>query len=82
MHSGYNNIRIKDGNQCKAAFKCKQGLFEPTVMFFGLCNSSATFQAFMNNIFSDMLDEGWLVIYMDDILIFSKDTTTHRECTR
>ena len=36
----------------------------------------------MDDIFSDMLDEGWLVIYMDDILIFSKDAATHRECTR
>ena len=51
-------------------------------MFFGLCNSSTTFQAFMDDIFSDMLDEGWLVIYMDDILIFSKDAATHRERTR
>ena len=48
-------------------------------MFFGLCNSPTTFQAFMDDIFSDMLDEGWLVIYMDDILIFSKDAITHRE---
>ena len=50
-------------------------------MFFGLCNSSATFQAFMDGIFSDMLDEGWLVIYMDNMLLFSKDIETHQECT-
>ena len=62
-----------------AAFKCERGLFEPTVMFFGFCNSPATFQAFMDDIFSDMLDEGWLVIYMHNILIFSKDAATHRE---
>ena len=36
---GYNNIRIKDGDQWKAAFKTNKGLFEPTVMFFGMCNS-------------------------------------------
>ena len=82
LRSGYNNVRIKDGNQWKAAFKCEWGLFEPTVMFFGLCNSPATFQAFMDDIFNNMLDEGWLVIYMDNILIFFKDTTTHRESTR
>ena len=82
LRSGYNNVRIKDGDQWKAAFKCERGLFEPTVMFFGLCNSPATFQAFMDDIFSDMLDEGWLVIYMDDILIFSKDAATHRERMR
>ena len=39
LRNGYNNVRIKDGDQWKAAFKCEQGLFEPTVMFFRLCNS-------------------------------------------
>ena len=42
---GYNNIRIKYGDQWKAAFKTNKGLFEPTVMFFGMCNSPVTFQA-------------------------------------
>ena len=56
--------------------------FEPMVMFFGLCNSLATFQAMMNNYFRDYLDEGWVVIYMDDILIFSKDHDEHQERTR
>ena len=42
---GYNNIRIKEGNEWKAAFRTNRGLFEPTVMFFGLTNSPATFQA-------------------------------------
>ena len=79
LRSGYNNVRIKDSDQWKGAFKCSRGLFEPTVMFFGLCNSPATFQSFMNDIFRDMLDEGWLVIYMDDMLIFSKDLETHRK---
>ena len=48
---GYNNVRIKNGNQWKAAFKMSCGLFEPTVMFFGMCNSPATFQAMMDDIF-------------------------------
>ena len=47
---GYHNVRIKDGDQWKAAFKMNKGLFELTVMFFGLCNSPATFQAMMNEI--------------------------------
>ena len=76
---GYHNVRIKDGNQWKAAFKTNKGLFEPTVMFFWLCNFPATFQAMMNEIFKDMLDEGWIVIYMDDILIFSRDQEEHQE---
>ena len=48
---GFNNVRIKEGDEEKAAFLTPYGLFEPTVMFFGLCNSPATFQAMMNNLF-------------------------------
>jgi len=51
VKSGYNNVRIKEGDQWKAAFITHKGLFEPTVMFFGLCNSPATFQCFMNDSF-------------------------------
>ena len=47
---GYNNIRIKEGDQHKAAFKTKYGLYEPNMMFFGLTNSPATFQAMMDHI--------------------------------
>ena len=47
---GYNNVRIKEGDEWKAAFRTNRGLFEPTVMFFGLCNSPATFQRMMNDI--------------------------------
>uniref|UniRef100_A0A0W0F642 Putative reverse transcriptase-rnase h-integrase n=1 Tax=Moniliophthora roreri TaxID=221103 RepID=A0A0W0F642_MONRR len=82
LRNGYNNVRIKDGDQWKAAFKTNRRLFKPTVMFFGLSNSPATFQAFMNNILSDFIDEGWCVVYMDDILLFSKDQTEHRERTK
>uniref|UniRef100_A0A0W0F1F4 Putative reverse transcriptase-rnase h-integrase n=1 Tax=Moniliophthora roreri TaxID=221103 RepID=A0A0W0F1F4_MONRR len=81
LQNGYNNVRIKDGDQWKAAFKTNRGLFEPTVMFFGLSNSPATFQAFMNDILSDFIDEGWCVVYMDDILLFSKNQAEHRERT-
>ena len=41
-------------------------------MFFGLCNSPATFQAMMNDVFADMIAEGWLEIYMDDMLLHSE----------
>jgi hypothetical protein len=51
IRQGYNNICIKEGDEHKAAFKTRRGLFEPTVMYFGLCNLPATFQAFMNDIF-------------------------------
>lgn len=68
---GYNNIRIKKGDEWKAAFKTNRGLFEPTVMFFGLCNSPATFQAFMDEIFRMEITANLIIVYMDDILIFS-----------
>jgi len=70
---GYNNVRIKIGDEWKAAFKTNKGLFEPLVMFFGLCNSPVTFQNMMNDIFLIETDEGWILIYIDDILIFSKE---------
>ena len=66
---GYNNVRIKEEDQWKAAFITNQGLFEPKVMFFGLTNSLATFQTMVNAIFAQELREGWITIYMDDILI-------------
>jgi hypothetical protein len=55
----------------KAAFKMNKGLFEPTVMFFGMCNSPATFQAMMDNIFMTMIDNRLVIVYMDNILIFA-----------
>jgi len=79
---GYNNVRIHEADRWKAAFNTKRGLFEPTVMFFGLCNAPATFQATMNDIFADYIADGWLVIYMDDLLIFSADKTIHEERTK
>ena len=69
---GYNNVCIKEGDEWKAAFITNKGLFKPTVMFFGLWNSPATFQAMMDDYFRDMIDEGWITLYMDDILIHAK----------
>ena len=48
---GYNNVQIKEGDEWKAAFLTNKGLFEPQVMYFGLCNSLETFQRMMNSIF-------------------------------
>jgi hypothetical protein len=69
---GYNNICITDGNEWKAAFLMPEGLFEPTVMFFGLTNSPTTFQMMMNIIFRKEVSQGWLSVYMDDIVIHIK----------
>jgi hypothetical protein len=51
-------------------------------MFFGLCNSPATFQALMDHLFDDFIAEGWLIIYMDDLLIHSAGDDEHRERTK
>ncbi len=66
---GYNEVLIKPKDRWKAAFITNEGLYEPTVMFFGLTNSPATFQTMMNTIFRDLIDEGNVTIYMDDIAI-------------
>jgi hypothetical protein len=76
---GYNNVRIKDGHQWKAAFKTNRGLFEPTVMFFGLTNSPATFQTMMDEIFKDDIATGNVIIYMDDILVATEGTLNYHK---
>jgi len=52
----YNNIRIKKGDKWKVVFTISEELFEPTVMFFGLMNSPATFQAMINELLRDLID--------------------------
>ena len=74
---GYNNVQIKEGDEWKAAFVCHQGSYKPTVMFFGLCNSPTMFQTMMNEIFMDMDDI--VVIYIDDIMIFTKGTLAEHQ---
>ena len=70
---GYNNVHIREGDEWKVAFVTNKGLFEPQIMFFGLTNFPATFQTMMNALFEEELREGWLTIYMDDILIYTSD---------
>jgi hypothetical protein len=79
---GFNNVRIKEGDEWKAAFRTNRGLFEPLVMFFGLTNSPATFQTMMNDIFRELIAEGSVVVYLDDILIFTESVEQHRKITR
>ena len=66
---GYNNVRIKEGDEWKAAFTMPEGLFEPTVMFFGLTNSSATFQAMMNELLRDLTNTGKVAVFIDDVIV-------------
>ena len=72
----YNLIRIKEGDEWKRAFCTRYGLFEYKVMPFGFANATATFQNMMNEIFKDMIDLG-IVIYLDDILIYSENEQDH-----
>ena len=66
---GYNNVRIKKGDKWKAAFTMPEELFEPTVMFFGLMNSPATFQAMMNELLRDLINTGKIAVFIDDVIV-------------
>ena len=74
---GYNNVWIKEGDEWKAAFTTHRGVFELLVMYFGLMNSPATFQTMMNAIMHNLIDEGVVVVYIDDILIFTQTEKEH-----
>jgi len=79
---GFNNVRIKPRDEWKAVFWTNRGLFEPLVMFFGMTNSPATFQTMMNDIFWDLIAEGIMVVYLDDILIFTRTEKEHAKAIR
>ncbi|XP_018429431.1 PREDICTED: uncharacterized protein LOC108802038 [Nanorana parkeri] len=81
LKGAYNLVRIRPGDEWKMAFRTRYGLFEYNVMPFGLCNAPATFQAFINDVFRDLLDV-YVVIYLDDILIFSDTLENHRKHVR
>ncbi len=73
LRNAYNLIRIREGDEWKTAFSTTSGHYEYLVMPFGLANSPSVFQAFMNDIFRDMLDR-WVIVYIDDILIYSDNS--------
>jgi hypothetical protein len=74
---GYQNIWIKEGDEWKAAFRCNRGLFEPSVMLYGMTNSPTTFQTMMNDIFKDLISRGVECVYIDNIVNFGKDLEEH-----
>ncbi len=74
--SAYNLIRIRDGDEWKTAFSMTTGHYEYLVMPFGLSNSPSVFQAYINDVFRDMLNR-WVIVYIDDILIYSDFLETH-----
>ena len=79
---GYNNVRIKEGDEWKAAFRTNRGSLEQLVMFFGLTNSPATYQAMMNTLLKDLIDDGHVIVYLDDILIFTETLEEHQKVTQ
>ena len=78
LKNGYQLIRIKKGDEWKTEFRCPYGLFEYTVMPFGLINAPATFQSMINHIFRDILNKG-MIAFMDDIIIHAKTRKKHDE---
>ena len=79
---GYNTIHIKEGDKWKVVFIMLYGLCRPVVMFFSWCNSLPTFQAFVDSAFGNMIAEGWLMIYMDDVLVFANSEEQCQEWMR
>jgi len=76
MRGAYNLLRIAKGEEWKTAFRCRYGHFEYQVMPFGLMNAPGTFQAFVNDVLRDFLDD-FVVVYLDDILIYSENPEEH-----
>ncbi|KAG5726354.1 hypothetical protein E4T56_gene18912 [Termitomyces sp. T112] len=81
LRSSYNNVWIAPGHEWKTAFRTRYSLFEYLIMPFGMTNSPATFQYFMNDIFHDM-NNVFVIVYLDDILIYSNLPVEHSEHVR
>jgi len=76
---GYNNIRIKEGDEWKAVFTMHIGTYKPIVMYFGLTNSPVTFQTMMNDLFQDLINQGDTAMFIDNILVATDTEEWHDE---
>ena len=81
LASGYHQVRLAEADIHKSAFRTRYGHYEYTVLPFGMCNAPATFMRLMHDVFMPYLDE-FVIIYLDDICIYSKSEEEHEEHLR
>ena len=72
-------MRIKEEDEWKAVFTTSEGSFEPTVMFFRLTNSPATFQAMMNELLRNLINTGKVAVFIDDVIVGMEEEEGHDE---